>query len=201
MQKVIEDIHSTGVAGIHDHIWIVRYLWDFGDGPILHGHAFPMETLDWRAAEYDIDPADTHTLLHIILYEPWEDGIDPMSEVQPTHYLYTSTTKSEARAEKFKRTKYDTLHKKAAKGKRITDHDLLKPIHERGLYHPAGLDDKKTHIEQVRHRVHLDMRRKLTATEDAVPPSAWMPNVVPSSVRANLPPVSPDYFPGEATTG
>lgn len=36
-----------------------------------HVHVFPQETLAWRAAEYGIDPADTDTLLDIILHEPF----------------------------------------------------------------------------------------------------------------------------------
>ncbi|MEV6154908.1 hypothetical protein AB0L53_31665 [Nonomuraea sp. NPDC052129] len=34
-------------------------------------HAFPHSTLEWRAAEYGIDPEDIDTLLEVILYEPW----------------------------------------------------------------------------------------------------------------------------------
>jgi hypothetical protein len=33
-------------------------------------HAFPKDTVLWRAVEYEIDPADTDTLLDIILHEP-----------------------------------------------------------------------------------------------------------------------------------
>lgn len=35
------------------------------------GHVFPFDTLEWRAAEYDIDPADIETLLDIVLAEPY----------------------------------------------------------------------------------------------------------------------------------
>ncbi len=34
------------------------------------GHCFPKDTLEWRAAEYGIDPADTATLLDLVLAEP-----------------------------------------------------------------------------------------------------------------------------------
>lgn len=33
-------------------------------------HLFPKNTLDWRAAEYGIDPTDVDTLLDVILHEP-----------------------------------------------------------------------------------------------------------------------------------
>lgn len=35
------------------------------------GHCFPKDTLEWRAAEYGIDPADTDALLDIVLAEPF----------------------------------------------------------------------------------------------------------------------------------
>lgn len=34
-------------------------------------HSFPLETLEWRAAEYDIDPADVDTLIDVIVHEPF----------------------------------------------------------------------------------------------------------------------------------
>lgn len=50
-----------------------------GDGtPLVH--VFPVETLAWRAAEYDIDIEDTATLLDIVLHEPYmpdPEAFDP----------------------------------------------------------------------------------------------------------------------------
>lgn len=41
------------------------------DGKTTRGrHVFPDDTLEWRAAEYGIDPADTETLLDMVLWEP-----------------------------------------------------------------------------------------------------------------------------------
>jgi hypothetical protein len=37
---------------------------------MLHVHTMPQDILEWRAAEYGIDPADTDTLLEIVLHEP-----------------------------------------------------------------------------------------------------------------------------------
>lgn len=47
--------------------WMVLYQ---DDGGAFHSHTFPHDTLHWRAAEYDIDPADIDTLLDIVLHEP-----------------------------------------------------------------------------------------------------------------------------------
>ena len=38
-----------------------------------HLHVFPADTLEWRAAEYGIDPSDVDTLLDIVLHEPHID--------------------------------------------------------------------------------------------------------------------------------
>ncbi|MFD9223823.1 hypothetical protein ACFWDI_28420 [Streptomyces sp. NPDC060064] len=48
-------------------VWRVRSTDAAGN---IHEHVFPHVTLAWRAAEYGIDPADTATLLDIILHEP-----------------------------------------------------------------------------------------------------------------------------------
>lgn len=65
-----ESIHVTAVetavvAGTP--CWVVHQT--RGDGS-AHVHVFPPETLAWRATEYGIDPADTDTLLELILHEP-----------------------------------------------------------------------------------------------------------------------------------
>ncbi|GAX54751.1 hypothetical protein [Streptomyces olivochromogenes] len=35
-----------------------------------HDYVFPQDSLEWRAAEYSIDPSDVETLLDVILHEP-----------------------------------------------------------------------------------------------------------------------------------
>lgn len=46
----------------------------------IHEHIFPEVTLTWRAAEYGIDPADTATLLDIVLHEPFLPDLDDPDE-------------------------------------------------------------------------------------------------------------------------
>jgi hypothetical protein len=41
-----------------------------------HDYIFPQSTLEWRAAEYDIDPEDTEALLDIVLHEPFKAPIN-----------------------------------------------------------------------------------------------------------------------------
>lgn len=66
-----------------------RVLYDKPDGG-QHIHVFPKMTLDARAAEYGIDPADTGTLLDIVLHEPFtpqpgddlfDEAADPAADV------------------------------------------------------------------------------------------------------------------------
>jgi hypothetical protein len=185
----IKDIHSVSEAGVFNHIWVVRYLWDFGSGPILHGHGFPKETLDWRSAEYGIDPTDTHTLLHVILYEPWEDGATESLTVDTPDpaYLYMAADATAARTEKFKRNDYDKLQKNTIKGKRLTDHPLLKPIHDQGLYHPNGLDQKKLHTAQMRTHVQKIMKASKVAFLAEDPLGSWNPTPPPPSPVIQVP--------------
>lgn len=57
------------------------------------GHCFPKDVFEWRAAEYDIDPADMDTLLDVVLSEPF---IDP-GDVKPGERLHDAPTIEEAR--------------------------------------------------------------------------------------------------------
>lgn len=58
------------VMGDQD-LWEIRgTLTDDTGNSLAYSHTFPPDTLEWRAAEYGIDPADTATLLDIVLAEP-----------------------------------------------------------------------------------------------------------------------------------
>ncbi|MFC7641427.1 hypothetical protein ACFQX6_10900 [Streptosporangium lutulentum] len=50
----------------------------------VYMHIFPHSTMEWRAAEYAIDPEDLDTLLDVILHEPWiPDPQDSLSLTNP----------------------------------------------------------------------------------------------------------------------
>lgn len=53
--------------------WRVTYLREDGTN---HMHVFPKDTLEWRAAEYEIDPTDVDTLIDVVLHEPFLDPED-----------------------------------------------------------------------------------------------------------------------------
>lgn len=72
-------------------VWILATRLPGGD---LFHHVFPVDTLEWRAAEYGIDPDDVDQLLAIVLAEPWmADGHDHNHE----HSLHNAPTIDQAR--------------------------------------------------------------------------------------------------------
>lgn len=66
--------HRTVSREMHsgEDSWVVEGLAHNDDGTTIRTvHLLPVDTLEWRAAEYGIDPADTATLLDIVLAEPY----------------------------------------------------------------------------------------------------------------------------------
>lgn len=64
--------HSQVTEQRNGELWevFVHGTDDEGVTRLLGGHTFPKEVLESRAAEYDLDPQDTATLLEIVLIEP-----------------------------------------------------------------------------------------------------------------------------------
>ncbi|WP_406444575.1 hypothetical protein OHB14_36790 [Streptomyces sp. NBC_01613] len=60
-----------------------------------HGltHVFPKVTLEWRAAEYGIDPADVDTLLDVVLHEQLLDE-GTAAAIAPDLFEASSTTRA-----------------------------------------------------------------------------------------------------------
>jgi hypothetical protein len=61
------------------NIWVIAKEVRYDTGSIIRmAQAFPEDTLEWRVAEYDLDPNDKDTLIDILLYEHHlDDDIDP----------------------------------------------------------------------------------------------------------------------------
>jgi hypothetical protein len=53
------------------HFIVQRRITDDQGGVAEGVHIFPYDTLEWRAAEYGIDPSDVDTLLDVVLAEPY----------------------------------------------------------------------------------------------------------------------------------
>lgn len=62
-----------------------------GGSTILELCLVPQDALEWRAAEYQIDPAETDLLMDVVLYET------ELPRVEETPVLYTVETVDEAR--------------------------------------------------------------------------------------------------------
>ena len=66
--------------------WVVHKIASDGSG---HGHAFPTETLEWRAAEYGL--TDVDEILDIILHEPYLPDEPDRDDAAARAGLVTST--------------------------------------------------------------------------------------------------------------
>lgn len=64
MRIVFDDVERVG------DIWQVALSIVDGNVTSRSLYAFPVDTMEWRAAEYGIDPTDTATLLDIVMAEP-----------------------------------------------------------------------------------------------------------------------------------
>jgi len=78
-------------------------------------YIFPKDTMEWRVAEYGIDPADTQTLLDIILFEPHV-------QIDPDWHLYSAPTVDDARDHLLDRVQ-----------ERKAESDRLKPVKRQAL--------------------------------------------------------------------
>lgn len=110
----------------------------------MHCHAFPTETLAWRAAEYGIDPADVDTLLEVVLHEPYMMGHDHTS----ADHLY-STDQDTARRALMARVR------EVKKSRNIHDPDgHLDQIRQAHRVNPAELAAMRAHVQHVHAHGH-----------------------------------------------
>jgi len=157
-------------------LWHVLY--EDPDGS-TRAHVFPKNTLAWRAAEYGIDPADTATLLDIVLHEPFaphpddprtaaEDPVAAAGLTSPAPVargrvrkgdpvpttLYTAETTEKAREAHLLRIEYAKTNRarvKSPKGKR----DPLDVIRAQPLS-VEGVAELAVRVDENRRRVRRD---------------------------------------------
>jgi hypothetical protein len=124
------------------------------EGHEIFPHVFPKDALEWRAAEYEIDPGDVDTLLGIILYEPFLDG---HSHEHPKH-LFNAASVKEAR-------EYHTDRiAQARKAHPLEDPDgHLEKIRRGHLMHPEALGLKRADV--VRGRAQRAAERAAKAAD------------------------------------
>ncbi|MFE9064940.1 hypothetical protein [Streptomyces violaceusniger] len=164
----------TGVAEDAERdLWHVTYQNTAGE---LRHHVFPKNTLEWRAAEYGIDPGDVDTLLDIVLHEPHAPHPDdrlsadddpavaaglfspaPASrgtvragDPVPTT-LYTAETVEQAREAhllRIQHTKANRVRISAPKGRK----DPFDAIRQRGI-DPERVAAMRDHVDRTRRRL------------------------------------------------
>lgn len=88
----IEIISAQKVEQSGEQHWFLATEVDRGDGVVERiAHIMPVDTFEWRAAEYGIDPADFDTLLDIVIHEPY---LPPLSPSDPPLLMAAPTVKS-----------------------------------------------------------------------------------------------------------
>lgn len=128
------------------------------DKPILC--VFPEDTLEWRAAEYGIDPNDTATLLDIVLTEPfltpedWANG--------PT--LYDADTIDDARTAHIARCAAVKLRH------RISTREKNSPVsrvRDESPMNPEAIALKTQYVAQRRNAANRQRHQQRTVPNDA----------------------------------
>ena len=144
----------------------------------LHGYVFPQNTLEWRAAEYGIDPDDVETLLDVVLHEPHlarvdrddpalkqgrvspavtAEGNSRVGELVPTT-LYNAETVKDAREAHLVRVQHAKQNRVSVvppKGKP----DPLDVIRQKYRNRVSRVDEKRKLVEEIRQ----DYQKQLTA--------------------------------------
>jgi hypothetical protein len=111
--------------------------------PGLHLMVIPADSMHWRAAEYDVDPADAETLLDIVTHEH-------LAPVHPDHPKFLYNT-----------------HVRAARDHYLAGIEAIRGLH--GLTDPDGLLNqiRNHHRESVDHRQHTERTTQVKAMRTA----------------------------------
>ena len=127
---------------------------ELADGSIIRGkHAFPVDTLEWRAAEYGIDPADLDTLLDIVLHEPFLGEPD-----QPDMLLYDAPTVEEARA--YHLARIDAVKAKSKKEMKAGPDSVRERIKQLSVVNPEAVSLKGNLVSKGREMARKDREEK-----------------------------------------
>lgn len=142
--------------------WVVKRTFTHDDGTVEHGvHVFPHDILESRAAEYGIDPADTDTLMDIVMVEPYMTDED-WSEGE---FLFDAETDEDAKAAHLARcAKVKLRHRistrAAGKKAHVLDH-----VKRQSPMHPEAIQLKREMVQEHkrRHQNAKKVRHSLVA--------------------------------------
>lgn len=117
-----------------------------------HRQTFPVDTLEWRAAEYGIDPTDLDTLLDMVLSEPFLDS-DPDDSALS---LFEAPDISRARVHHLK---------KVAQVQVDADPKAWEDAKAYSVMHHEALDLKREHVRRGR-KAHKERKDRVDTTRD-----------------------------------
>lgn len=136
------------------NIWVIAKEIRDGVGPVVRmAQAFPEDTLEWRVAEYDLDPNDKDTLIDILLYEHHlDDGIDPDHPSSLAH----AVTVSEAREFHLSRIKAKKGTGKVQTRKRAPNENAISRTRSPRLLLIDSGDDPDTPLDILKRELPID---------------------------------------------
>lgn len=146
----------------HDGVemWRIEGVLEQEDGTrVRYFYLTPLDTLEWRAAEYGIDPADTATLLDIVLAEPHLSDEDWAAG----HQLHDAPDIDTARAHHLARCTRAKLRHRIST--RTAGHPCRRIAAESPL-HPEAIELKRQLVAQAR-AAHAHAR-EATAPPDRI---------------------------------
>jgi hypothetical protein len=149
----VRDVEDRG------HYWQVLYDVTLEDGTVTgHGHSIPKTTLEWRAAEYDLDPTtEFETILDIVLSEPYI-AHDEQVGTLPGEELYNAPDIATARARHVSRCARAKLAcrlstRKAAGATVLREGESSNPldlIRRTAVIDPLVVEVKREHVRRSR---------------------------------------------------
>ncbi|MEV6014746.1 hypothetical protein [Streptomyces sp. NPDC051997] len=145
---------------------VVTVIIDVGEKGIAPvRHIFPLDILEWRAAEYDIDHTAVDELLDIVLHEPYLTDDAP---------VYTAASAAEARAVHRERIAAVKAAGRGvgvgAAGQRSDPLQPIKDVYAR-FADAAEVEAKASHVDRHRAATHARTRRAAARwTRRPIPP-------------------------------
>jgi hypothetical protein len=157
------------------HYWQVVYDLTMDDGTITeHGHSIPKDTFEWRAAEYDLHPAnDFESILDIVLAEPYlaEEDRVPGEELYDAPDIATARARHVTRCAKTKlKNRMSTRATVAAAGKGVGA--SAAPAHPLDVIRTGTVMDetviavKREHVRQAREERARQVRERPADREE-----------------------------------
>lgn len=117
-------------------------------------HAFPYDTLEWRAAEYGIDPSDVDTLMDIVLAEPYLTNED----YEPGTTLYDAASIQDAREAHIARcVKVKLAHRMSTRGK---NQPHVQRVKDNAFMHPEAVILKRELVKRSREELKRKAARR-----------------------------------------